>query len=77
MGDAFDDAALGQQVARTPSADPAPLIALHDGAPDAGVVLLNGFEIGEKGPDALGPARGVDFVVNRGHGSLHKWMLVV
>ena len=52
--------------------DTAALRALDDGAPYARVVALDGFEISQQRPNALGRTRCMDFMTDRGHRYLHK-----
>jgi hypothetical protein len=72
VGHALDHAALGDKVARASGPDASPLRTFDGGAAHARVVPLNGLEISQERPDSFGWARGVDFVVDGGHGVLHK-----
>jgi hypothetical protein len=76
VGDALDDASLREQLTRTPCPYAVALGAVDGSAAHPGVVVLDGLEVGEKRPNSLGWARGVNFMLDGRHGYLHKWLLV-
>src|SRR5205814_9213339 len=67
VGHALDDAPFRQEVADPLRADAGPAGPLHRGGSDGGVVVLDGFEVRQYGPDVLRRTGGFELVMNRRH----------
>jgi hypothetical protein len=72
VGDPLDDAAFGHELTGALRAKTGATRSLDLRGSHGRVMALDGLEVGEKRPDLLEWAAGLHFMLDDGHGTLHK-----